>query len=546
MSEGRGRTMRWYRHPRIFTGAGEDDFATAFGVGPGVDPGVDGGGTDAGAVVTWVGEAEDVPAGAEVVDLPGALVVPGLVDAHTHPTYLARTIDAVACLPPTVHSIEEMVAALRGEAASRPDGWVTGWGYDESLLAERRTPTRHDLDRVSTGRPVHVLRSDMHSGVCNTKALEVAGVTRDTPDPAGSSFGRDPDGSPNGVLVEHGANQRVLRAQGSDGIEAEVDLLVRTSEHLAGHGVVAVTDMFCSPTPTWTQLELYQAAQARGWRQTTRIFYAVDDLDEAVLSDLGEGRVRVGGLKLFLDGSISNRTAWMSSPFAGGTGTGLRTASRDALAAAVDLARRHGVQLAVHAMGDAAVGELVDVVGDEEPWMEAWPSVRVEHASVLPADLVDRLAAARVRFGVATNVDFFFAEHGSYGENLTAAQYARTYPVRDLSDRLGPVALSSDSPATTWPDPADPFVSLQAAVTRTAYDGAEIVAGQAVGVGRALLLHTSRAASVTDFGDVGRIAVGAEASFAVLDRDLFRIDPTTILDTQVLGTWIQGEQVFAR
>jgi predicted amidohydrolase YtcJ len=223
----------------------------------------------------------------------------------------------------------------------------------------------------------------------------------------------------------------------------------------------------------------------------------------------------------------------------------MRLATRRDLADALAFARVNRIQLAAHAMGDAAIDELVDLLGDEEPWLDGVPSVRIEHATMLDPDLVGRIRDARMSFGVATNVNFLYAEHDSYSANLTDEQLARTYLVKELYEQVGPFALSSDCPATTWYDPDDPFMSIQAAVTRRAYNGAGIRDDQAVTVGQALLLYTGRASRLTDFGPVGRIAVGCEASFVTVDRDLFEVDPMTIIDSQVTGTWIRGEQAFA-
>ena len=533
--------MRHYRHPKIFTGTGEDDFATAFAVQDGV--------------ITWVGEAADVPVGAVVEDLEGGVVLPGLIDAHTHPTYIAQIVDAVACTVPEVSSIPEMIEALRGHRnVGRGDHlWIEGWGYDESKLAERRSPTRHDLDQVSTTQPVYVLRSDAHSGICNTRALELAGITRETVDPPAAEFGRDPDGTPNGVLKEHGANQPVVQAKGSAGFEADVGAMVRTSDHLARRGIVAVADMFCVPS-SYEQLDLFRAAAAQGFRQTARVFYDFDALKELPIRPITaadrEGRTRVTGVKLFMDGSVSNRTAWMREPYRDDPEPdravhGMRLASDQDLVDALAFCRTNLLQLAIHAMGDAAITHVVDVVGGEEPWLEGVPSVRIEHATVLDAGLVARIRDSRMAFGVATNVNFLFAEHDSYVANLTDEQFSRTYAVKELYEQVVPFALSSDCPATTWHDPDDPFMSIQAAVTRRAYNGAEIVPSQAVTLGQALMLYTGRAGLLSDFGAVGQIAPGFEASFVTVDRDLFGIDPETIIGSQVTGTWICGDQVFA-
>ena len=523
-----GRTL--YRHARIFTGTAPDSFAEAFAVEDGR--------------VTWVGARNDAPEADVMVDLDGGLVVPGLIDTHTHPTWIARIVDAVPCGAPAVTSIDEMVEALRGHPKLGVAGeWIDGWGYDEAQLAERRTPTRDDLDRVSTTQPVHVLRSDAHSGVCNSKALEIAGIGRDTPDPPGAEFGRHPDGTPNGVLTEVAANQAVMRHMRSPGFEADVEAMLRVSHRLAERGIVAVTDMACVPG-SYEQLDLYREAVRRGFKQSVRVFYVFDAVRDRTPAH-ETGRAALGGVKLFLDGSVSNRTAWLRTPYRDSTNHGIRTTSVEDVAAAASYARTHRIQLAVHAMGDLAIQEVVDVLGDEEPWLDGAPSVRVEHATLLDADLVARMSEARMTFGAASNVDFLFAEHGSYAANLTDEQLARCYAVRTLYDGLPAAALASDCPATTWPDPDDPFMSIQAAVTRRAHDGTEINAAQAVTVGEALMLYTGRARLVTDLGDVGRLVPGAEASFVTVDRDLVAVDPMTIIDASVTGTWIRGEQVFS-
>jgi predicted amidohydrolase YtcJ len=530
--------VRHYRNAKVFTGVDETTFAEAFGVDDGR--------------FAWVGDAADVPRDAEAEDLGGAVVLPGLIDAHTHPTYIARTLDAVACTPPVVTSIPELVEALRGHPAhgTRDTAWVEGWGYDESKLAEHRTPTRHDLDRVSATQPVYVLRSDCHSGICNTRALELAGITRDTPDPEGAQFGREADGTPNGVLVEHAANQAVMQAMGSAGYDAEVERLARTSDHLAARGIVACTDMFCIPAE-FTQLDQYRAAQARGFRQHVRIYYHFASLAEHPIPPITDadrtGRVAIGGIKLFMDGSMSNRTGWMCDPYPGTTAhVGMRTTPPELMAEALAFARDNRLQIAFHAMGDRAVAEIVDVYGDEEPWLTDVPSVRIEHASVLGDDLIRRIAAARVGFAVVTNIDFFFAEYDSYSQNLSDDQFARTYPVRSLYESVDALALSSDCPATTWHDPDDPFMSIQAAVDRRAYNGADIVADQAITVPQAVLLYTGRSRMVADMVDIGVIAPGYEASFITLSDDIFRVDPGSIIDLEVTGTWIRGARVFER
>lgn len=526
--------MRYFRNPKIFTGEGEEGFVTAFAERDGV--------------ITWTGDAADIPNGAEVHDIDAQVVLPGLIDAHTHPTYIAMTIDAVACTPPEVNSIPEMVEALRRRSGST-QGWIRGWGYDEAALAEGRTPTRHDLDLVSRDRPVHVLRSDCHSGICNSRALEIAGITESTPDPQGAWFGREEDGAPNGVLGEFAANCAVTRFFDPSSFEDEVVRLVRTSERLAAHGIVACTDMLCVPGE-YTQLDLYRAAASQGFRQQARVFYDFAALADHPIPPIGpddvSGRIALGGVKVFLDGSISNCTAWMHHPYCGrGDNTGLRTASHELLTEALDFARRNGIQLAVHAMGDRAIAEVVATFAAEEPWLKEVPSVRIEHGTVMTTDVLEQMRKARMNFGVATNIDFFFAEYASYSKNLGAEQFARSYPVRDLYEALDAVALTSDCPATTWAEPDNPFVSIHAAVNRRAHNGESIVAAQAITVAQALLMYTGRARKLTVMPGVGVIAPGYEASFVAVADDPFTVDPIALIDVSVAETWIAGECVYA-
>lgn len=205
------RRERVFINGKVFTGRDEADFASGFAIKDGKFARVwdaRAGGAQESSQESSAREFDS----AEVIDLGGRTVLPGFVDVHTHPGYLAMSAGAVPCTVPVVHDIAGMIEALRrhpnyGRGAA---AWIEGFGYDESKLAERRTPTREDLDRVSRTQPVYVLRSDCHSGICNSRALELAGITRDTPDPEVGHFGRFADGEPNGVLQEHGANDVVL------------------------------------------------------------------------------------------------------------------------------------------------------------------------------------------------------------------------------------------------------------------------------------------------------------------------------------------------
>ena len=236
----------------------------------------------------------------------------------------------------------------------------------------------------------------------------------------------------------------------------------------------------------------------------------------------------------------------LCDPYPDSTDHGMRTIADDDLRAAAAWSRRNRVQLAVHAMGDRAIRHVVDVLGDDEPWLDDRPSVRIEHATLMAPELVERVAAARVRIGIATHSIFLFAEYEAYARNLRPGLMDDAYPLRRLYASIEPLALSSDCPATAWSDADDVFVSVQAAVTRRAYTGANIGVGSAVTVPQAILLYTARAASLAGMGELGVLEPGRAGSLAVLDRDVFTVPSDEISRVRVDETWIDGDLVHRR
>jgi predicted amidohydrolase YtcJ len=518
---------------KVFPGTGEKDFATAFRIEDGV--------------FTWVGDASEVTGG---IDLGGRTVLPGFLDVHSHPSLLAELADAVPCLPPEIDSLASLLDRLRTSPdLGREDRWIEGYGFDESSWPEGRKPTRHDLDLVSATQPVFVRRCDSHSLVCNTRALELAGITRDTPDPEGGRIGRDADGEPDGLLAERPAWDRLLSLRPPVGYDEQVARLAGLDAHFAERGIVAVGDLMATLT-TDDPLRLFRDAARAGLRPQVGLYPLWSDLVAAGLPDLTDddrtGRTTIAGVKLVMDGAYSDRTAWTDDPYPGSCDHGLQTATADDLRQAVDWARRNRVQVAVHAMGDRSLRYVVDVLGDEQPWLTDRPSVRLEHATLFSPELIDRLGAATMDFGVVTHSIFYFAEVAAYDRNLSPGQLDVAYPIRSLYERVPAAALSSDTPATAWSDADDVLVSVQAAVLREAHTGAVFNAAEAVTVAQALLLYTGRARQVAPFDGVGLIQPGFEGSFVVLDRDVFTVPSREIGRVRVAETWIRGEQVFRR
>lgn len=515
----------------VFTGLGEHDRASAFRIDSGV--------------ISWVGDAAEV-ASEPAIDLGGRTVLPGLLDMHTHPAVMASRAGTIECLPPEVSSLPALVARLREhpDLGAPGDTWIVGTGFDDGVYPEGRPPTAQDLDAVSTTQPVLVWRCDGHSASCNSRALEVAGITAETPDPPGARFERDDQGAPTGVLTELAAVEAVTARIPEPDVAGYAARLADLEEHFLSHGITGLCDLLSSWIPE--PLAAFRRARRLGFRPRVALYPAWEpalaDLDD----DARSGDIRIAGVKVFLDGAFSNRTAWVEDPYPDSTEHGIRSISDDALLEAAAWARRNRVQLAAHAMGDRALNRVVDLLGDQEPWLDGVPSVRLEHATLVSDDLVARLVGARMRFGVGTHTIFLYAEREAYRRNLGAPQEEIAYPIRSLYDAGLPLALSSDRPATAWADADDVFVSVEAAVRRRAWDDSDIGQHSAITVAQALLLYTGRARALAALGPVGVIEPGAAGDFVVLDRDVLSVPDDEISSVRVAETWIAGERVWTR
>lgn len=524
------------RNARVFTGQGES-FASAFTIEDGR--------------ITWVGDEADAPtpaAGEDVLDLGGATVLPGLLDVHTHPALIASQMDSVPVLPPAVSSLAGMLDALRtSPELGTPGAWIEGHGYDDSRFPEGRSPNRTDLDRVSDTQPLFVRRCDAHTAVVNTVALELAGITRDTPDPEGSEIGRDADGEPDGRLLELGAIDLVHHLVPSVGDEQRIDRMARLGEHFLGRGIVGIGDLAATFAPR--PLELFRAARERAWLPRLGLYPLWEHLKDApptLTDDDRTGEVFVAGVKLLMDGAYSNATAWTHDAYPGTCDHGIRTATPQEVTEAAAWARDNGVQLAVHAMGDAAIDAVLDEFADQEGWLDGVPSVRIEHATLFSPERIARVKDARMPIAIISHTIFFYAEYKAYEQNLSAAQEAVAYPIRSFHAELPHTALSSDAPATAHSEADNVFVSVQAAVDRRAWTGAEFNGPEAITVAQALELYTSRAATCMALPGLGRIEPGFDGTFVVLDRDVFTVPVDEIHAVEVDQTWVRGRREYAR
>ena len=541
-----------YINGKIFTSDADRPYAQAMAVKDGR--------------IAWVGsdteaEAADIAADcAQTIDLGGKRILPGFVDCHMHAIMLADFAQQISVLPPEIYSITDLQAAIRRVREEQGEGqWILGWGYDEGKLAENRAPNRRDLDEACSDSPVVVQRSCTHIWAVNSKALELAGITKDTSDPEGGRIGRDEQGEPDGILYET-ATYLVMELLPVKTVEDMADDLVKLGDILCQQGVTTVTDMGEDVSDKYG--DIFRSAMARGFKNRASAYCSwrfVQQQGDAVVTDdpdfMGEGRFRLVGVKMIGDGSVSGRTAWCDVPYLPVPGTeaaagepecGMPVCTEEEILAALEFCKKHKCQLSIHCMGAKAIDRAVDLTWQEKPWMTdaAVPSVRLEHVAMPTPQAVKRSAEAGIAW--ATQPIFLYSEIESYQKNMPPERVGENYNIADWQEAGVQFAFSTDAPATSWATPSEPFANLKGAVTRKAWNGEDCGQRHRVDIETAIRLYTAEAGPIAGFTDVGMLKEGYMADFIVLDRDILEIPAEEIDQVRVDETWIGGEKVYER
>lgn len=479
------------------------------------------------------------------LDGKGRVIVPGMIDAHGHVMgtgFAKMTLDLSA-----TKSLDEALSRVAAWAAAHPDApWILGSGWNQVQWGLDRMPTAAELDRVTGGRPAWLTRVDGHAGWANGAAISAAGIAATTATPPGGEILRIAGGKqPSGVFVD-GAMPLIETKLPKPRPEDRDTALGEAQLALLAQGVTAIADM-------GTSIEDWQAMRraADSGHLRIRIVSYADGIDNMALIGgprptpwLYEDRLKMNGVKLYLDGALGSRGAWLKQPYADASNNkGLPRLNETQLGNLMSRAAMDHFQVAVHAIGDQANATVLDSIQDLSATYKGDRRWRIEHAQIVdPADIA--------RFGKFGTIASMQPQHEASDRTMAEARLgpdrlAGAYAWKSIAAAGATLAFGSDTPV----EPSQPFVGLAVAITRQGADGQPFNGWQpqeALSREAALNAYTTGAAYAMFAEDrLGRIAKGYRADFLFVDADPMLATPEKLRATRVLETWIGGQLAWS-
>jgi predicted amidohydrolase YtcJ len=478
--------------------------------------------------------------GTTVIDGTGTTVTPGFIDAHSHPDGANEVTGADVNL----RSIAEIKNAMHKQAAdTAPGQWVIGNKYDDTKLSDERPVNRHDLDEAVPLQPAIIIHRGGHTAVVNSRGLEIAGVNRNTPDPDGGKYGRE-DGELTGFVAEH-ALEMIYDAGDWPEITREVRQqgVALMSRAMAASGLTSTTDAW----GTTEGFTAFQDARAAG-QLLTRLSYMPHGtqpiytaLKQAgIRSGFGDDWIRIGAVKYTADGSASERTMRMSTPFAGRPDDyGILTMSQEEIDTAVEDAIANGFRIGIHANGDVTIDMVLKAY---EKVLAGWegpnPRLRLEHCSLVNPDLLERI---RNTGSIPTPFYTYAHFHGNKWLDYGPEKMEWMFAHKSFLDYGIPVAPASDY----TPGPFEPLMAIQSMVTRKDFKGRVWGPSQRITVGQAMKICTVNGAYASMEENIkGSITPGKLADLVILAADPHDTTADQIKNIPVLRTIVDGKTVY--
>ncbi len=526
---------RIYINAKIWTGDSANDRATAIAIKD--------------SAIIYVGNDYNAYKGSntQIIDVDGKMIVPGFTDNHTH--FLGGGYQLASVNLRNAKTQQDFISILKEYATAHNDNrWIQGGDWDHEAWGGN-LPTKNWIDSVTGNHPVFINRYDGHMSLANSIALKLAGIDKNTANPAGGEIVKDPKtGEPTGVLKDEATNlvTNVIPPPSQNELD---ECLERAVQHAFEHGVTQVHDM--STYGGWPDMATYRKAHANN-KLDLRIYSFVPlrtwaKLDSFVKKEgWGDDMLRWGGLKGFVDGSLGSTTAWFYKPYLDApTKTGLQVTDTILLRKWILSADSAGLHIATHAIGDRANDFILSVYEEAEnknPGKDH--RFRVEHAQHLTPIAIQKFATLHV---IPSMQPYHAIDDGKWAfKRLDSARLKGTYAFKSLLAEGANVTFGSDWTVA----PLDPIAGIYAAVTRRTLDDKNPngwLPDQKISVEQALKCYTANNAYAGfQENKLGKLKVGMLADFIVLSDDILSIAPEKIRDIKVLRTVVNGKEVFVR
>jgi predicted amidohydrolase YtcJ len=495
---------------------------------------------------TWKGS------GTEVIDLEGKMVLPGLIDSHLHMVGTGIALSQINCRTPPIKSILDLADTVREKASEvNPGEWILGRGWDQAKLSDYRDPNRWDLDEESPENPVWLTRTCGHISVVNSRALEIAGVSKDTPQPEGGHIVKDENGEPTGLLQEGPAMDLVRQHIPSKDLEHTAEAIKRASSAFSEVGITGVIEAGIEPL----DMRAYQKVTTEG-ELTVRVNMmlrgretgesaeesAVRIMDFPMTTGYGDDLLRFLGLKLLIDGGVGGRTALLREPYEDDPeNVGILTMPEEDLQIRVDAGNLAGMMVGVHCAG----GKAMDIILNAFEETDKIKPIKGRRFAIIHAYQPTEQnfkTCRRLGITVASQPSFLYYLGESYYENVGHERSEWLKPHRAWIENGIIVASGTDSPVTPYP----PFPSLWASIARrTEVNNVQMGTEQSITREQAIRLYTINGAYHTFEETIkGSIEPRKLADVIVVDRDILTCPLDDIRDTKVLRTILGGKSVY--
>ena len=501
--------------------------------------------------IIWVGSHKNAKnIQGKHIDFGDQAILPGFIDAHGHASYLAfATQVANLASPPVggINTIKELQAELRKfieESNLQPGEWVMGLGYDDSLLSEQRHPTKEDLDAVSTEHPIYLIHVSAHLGAANSLALSLANINTETKDPPGGKIRRYQNSSePNGVFEETAAYP--LQQLAMSAYKDPIGSVKSAMEIYAKNGITTAQDGASSKET----ISLMQAADAQGKINLDIISYPIGQnglLKEIDTLSFGSytGRIKIGGIKLILDGSPQGKTAYLTEPYykpphsESDSYKGYPLIPQSEVSKWVKEYAELKIPIMAHANGDAAADMLIEAV--EQANMNSDHRTIMIHAQTVREDQLDQMRELKIIPSYFSTHTFYWGDwhrDSVFGEERAI----RISPTKSSLDRNMPFTVHNDAPVV----PPDMIRLLWSTTNRKTRSGKVLGEEQKISIYAALEAMTINAAYQHFEDDIkGTIEVGKQADLVVLSEDPLSIHPEKLLNLKVVATYSKGAEIF--